>query len=75
MQPMFYYILLLVARSSLQKFDNNCDVIFMFKMLQNIDFHGVLYEGRFPLGGIFRAEQHFLLFKDQLAESGGQKTK
>ena len=29
----------------------------------------------FPLGGIFRAERHFLLFKDQLAESGHQKTK
>ena len=29
----------------------------------------------FPLGGIFRAERHFLLFKDQLAESGRQKTK
>ena len=33
------------------------------------------FEGYFPLGGIFRAEQHFLLFKDQLAESGRQKTK
>ena len=32
-------------------------------------------EGYFPLGGIFRAERHFLLFKDQLAESGRQKTK
>ena len=32
-------------------------------------------KGRFPLGGIFRAERHFLLFKDQLAESGRQKTK
>ena len=31
--------------------------------------------GYFPLGGIFRAERHFLLFKDQLAESGHQKTK
>ena len=30
--------------------------------------------GHFPLGGIFRAERHFLLFKDQLAESGRQKT-
>ena len=31
----------------------------------------------FPLqlGGIFRAERHFLLFKDQLAESRRQKTK
>ena len=29
----------------------------------------------FPLGGIFRAERHFLLFKDQLVESGRQKTK
>ena len=26
-------------------------------------------------GGIFRAERHFLLFKDQLAESGRQKRK
>ena len=32
-------------------------------------------KGHFPLGGIFRAERHFLLFKDQLAESGRQKTK
>ena len=29
----------------------------------------------FPQGGIFRAERHFLLFKDQLAESGRQNTK
>ena len=34
-----------------------------------------LDKGHFPLGGIFRAELHFLLFKDQLAESGSQKTK
>ena len=32
-------------------------------------------EGHFPIGGIFRAERHFLLFKDQLAENGRQKTK
>ena len=32
-------------------------------------------EGYFPLGGIFRAERHFLLFKYQLAESRRQKTK
>ena len=32
-------------------------------------------QGHFPLGGIFRAERHFLLFKDQLAESGRQKAK
>ena len=32
-------------------------------------------EGHFPLGGIFRAERQFLLFKDQLAESGRQKAK
>ena len=32
-------------------------------------------QGRFPLGGIFRAKRHFLLFEDQLAESGCQKTK
>ena len=32
-------------------------------------------KGHFPLGGIFRTERHFLLFKDQLAESGRQKTK
>ena len=32
-------------------------------------------KGHFPPGGIFRAERHFLLFKDQLAESGRQKTK
>ena len=32
-------------------------------------------KGHFPLGGKFRAEQHFLLFKDQLAESRSQKTK
>ena len=29
----------------------------------------------FPLGGIFRPERHFLLLKDQLAESRRQKTK
>ena len=34
-----------------------------------------LTKGHFPLGGIFRAERHFLLFEDQLAESGSQKTK
>ena len=34
-----------------------------------------LTEGYFPLGAIFRAERHFLLFKDQLAESGRQKTR
>ena len=34
-----------------------------------------MYKGHFLLGGVFRAEQHFLLFKDQLAESGHQKTK
>ena len=34
-----------------------------------------LVKGHFPLGGIFRAERHFLLFKDQLAESRRQKTK
>ena len=33
-----------------------------------------LPEGYFPLGGIFRMERHFLLFKDQLAEGGLQKT-
>ena len=32
-------------------------------------------QGYFPLGGIFRAERHFLLFKDQLGESERQKTK
>ena len=32
-------------------------------------------KGHFPLGGIFRAERHFLLFKDKLAESGRQKKK
>ena len=32
-------------------------------------------KGHLPLGGIFRAEQHFLLFEDQLVESGRQKTK
>ena len=32
-------------------------------------------KANFPLGGIFRSERHFLLFKDQLAESGRQKTK
>ena len=31
--------------------------------------------GHFPLGGISRAERHLLLFEDQLAESGHQKTK
>ena len=33
------------------------------------------FKGRVPLGGIFRAERNFLLFKDQLAESGRRKTK
>ena len=32
-------------------------------------------KANFPLGGIFRAERHFLLFKDQLADDGRQKTK
>ena len=32
-------------------------------------------KSHFPLGGIFLAERHFLLFKDQLAEGGRQKTK
>ena len=32
-------------------------------------------KGHFPLGGIFRAERHFFLYKDQLAGSGRQKTK
>ena len=31
--------------------------------------------GYFSLGGILREERHFLLFKDQLAESGRQKIK
>ena len=34
-----------------------------------------LHQGHFPLRGIFRAERHFLLFKDQLPENGRQKTK
>ena len=34
-----------------------------------------LSKGHFPIGGIFLTELHFLLFKDQLAESGRQKTK
>ena len=37
------------------------------------DYHHL--KGHFPLGGIFLAERHFLLFKDQLEESGYQKTK
>ena len=32
-------------------------------------------EGHFPPGGIFHVERHFLLFKDQLAESMRQKIK
>ena len=32
-------------------------------------------KGHFPLGGIFRTEGHFLLFKDQLGDSVCQKTK
>ena len=32
-------------------------------------------KGHFPLGGIFRAVRHFLLFKDLLAEIRRQKTK
>ena len=35
----------------------------------------IAHKGHIPLGGIFRAERHFLLFKDQLAESGRRKTK
>ena len=35
----------------------------------------IVCKGHFPLGGIFRAERRFLLFKDQLEESGRQKTK
>ena len=35
---------------------------------QHVHFH-------FPLGGIFSAERHFLLFKYELAESEHQKTK
>ena len=34
-----------------------------------------LLKGHFPPGGIFREERHFLMFEDQLAESGRQKTK
>ena len=34
-----------------------------------------MLKGNFPLGGSFRTKRHFLLFKDQLAESGHQKTK
>ena len=34
-----------------------------------------MIKGRFPLGGIFRAEGNFLLFKDQPAESRRQKIK
>ena len=50
-------------------------------MLRFFKFYYVLntikgnFKGRFPLGGIFRAERHFRLFEDQLAESAGQKTK
>ena len=33
-----------------------------------------MIKGRFPLGGIFRAEGNFLFFKDQPAESRRQKT-
>ena len=32
-------------------------------------------KGHFPPDGMFRAERHFVLFEDQLAESGRQKTK
>ena len=39
----------------------------LYTLLQN--------KGHFPLGGIFRAERHFLLLEDQLAESGRKKTK
>ena len=29
------------ARSSVQKFDNNCDIIMMFKIQQNISIHEI----------------------------------
>ena len=35
----------------------------------------IYFQDHFPLGGIFRRERHFLLFKDRLEESGCQKTK
>ena len=44
-------------------------------MIVNNDLAYDRRKGHFPLGGTFRAERHFLLFKDQLAESGRQKTK
>ena len=41
-----------------------------------IKFNGEnLYKGHFPPGEVFRPERQFLLFRDQLAESGYQKTK
>ena len=38
--------------------------------LQESKMFQKLIKGHFPLGGIFHVERHFLLFKDQLAESG-----
>ena len=36
---------------------------------------GESHSGHFPLGGIFRGERNFLLFKEQLAGSRRQKAK
>ena len=36
---------------------------------------GLKHKGHFPLGGILRAEGHFLLSKDRLAESGRKDKK
>ena len=40
-----------------------------------LQWYIITRKDRFPLGRIFREERNFLLFKDQLAESGRQKTK
>ena len=56
-------------------FTSNSTPPFTDHMNFNTATHFVPSEGHFPLGGIFSAERHFLLSKDQLAGNGRQKTK
>ena len=57
--------------ASLQKIDLKTS----FTRLDVFHWFWRYLKGHFPLAGIFRAERHFLLFKDQFSESGRQKTK
>ena len=45
-------------------------VIHKFFLLKLQCVPNLYFKGHFPLGGIFRAERHFLLFKDQLERVG-----